>query len=291
MRNNVIKLGRVGYVLKYIKSSDVYKIMKNKAIVSYVISQIPQEQLERYYKSAIDTERGIPNTEVVQERIVLELLSIDFEMLADLNIDPKAKKTSKENVLKEKRKSLFSLYYTVVYIFVKNMVQINARYLLGFYYLERDKIFFNRLFEGKIHTPGEDFSKKKYDCLTRIFTGMTDIDYKILSEDSCRKLKRYIYPMNEKSFGKGYDKLYQEYRNRIEHLSILSYMCKYLEDDMKIDSYFSFFHYVTQKEIYQQLNNAISKKDNKKIIKYIRKIMKMQEGDKFLPEKNIQKHY
>lgn len=276
IRNNVIKSGRVGYVLKYIDVSDVYKIMQNKQIVSYVLSRMPEQQIRKYYESIADEFKGFPTLDSMKGKLLKMLTEINFSMLADINVERK-KSTPQENVLKEKRKALFSLYYTIVYIFVKNMVQINSRYLLGFYFLERDKNLFCKKL-GIDPNNRNKLQQRNYNELTRLFIGDLGEKHKRLSNTACRKLKRYIDEKN-------YDEMYRAYRNFIEHLNVLGKITKYIDNDLKFDSYFSFFHYVVQSEVYNSLKDRYKNSNNaKKCFKYMEEITKSKENH-FLEEK------
>ena len=44
----------------------------------------------------------------------------------------------RENVAKERAKAVIGLYLTVMYLLVKNLVNVNARYVIAIHCLERD---------------------------------------------------------------------------------------------------------------------------------------------------------
>jgi hypothetical protein len=252
IRNNVINSNRFKYIVKYINPSQINKITSNPKIVKYVLEQIPETQIDRYYKVIKDDNEPClaGNTKKI-ELITTHITGTKFDKFIDeslANIDKNNHQRKIDIETRERKKALLSLYYTIVYIFVKNMVQINALYIIGFFYLERDKFFFGPKLKKNFKP------KENYDALTRLFTIANDSDVKKLKVKDREKLEKYIYIDNKDNHAsKHYDALYNEYRNSIDHLNIVSNMTKYI-DNAEFSSYFGIFHLAAQKTIYKNIN-------------------------------------
>lgn len=180
---------------------------------------------------------------------------------------------------REKKKALLSLYYTIVYIFVKNLVQINSCYLLGYFYLERDKYFFDRKYSSAFGRNTFNV-KENYDALTRLFTGVVQSNVRKLRNNDAQKLKRYIYvsdnPNGVNSFSRRYDSMYKEFRNSVDHINVISYIGSYVDKITSLDSYFDVYHFILQRTVYSKLVSIASGSQNSranKSVEYINSLL------------------
>ena len=280
--NNVINSSRFQYIIKYISPACVYQIASNKSIVKFVLNEIPKAQLDKYYKSVLGKNPADKNTEV--EDFCKCITGISFvKNFGNFRNIHKDNKPSKEQILeREKGKALLKLYFTVVYLVVKNLVKTNALYSIAFFYVERDsRLYSKKLGENELDDsaakPFKNFNHY-YDILTILF--MYDKTLKHRDKD-VKKLSRYIVfedgaDVQEvtKTFPYGADKkrnhndLYRIYRNVVMHLNAVSTMDKYLDDVKKVNSYFELYHYFVQRAVIDGLSADMDNKKNKENKEY-----------------------
>lgn len=269
-KNNILESGRFKYVIKYLNPSHISKIAGNKAIVEFVLNRMPDTQIDRYYKSVVSPKvESTPKGNKIHQiaDLIQDTKFDDFTGKALSNVKKGDRPRKGDTLEREKKKALLSLYYTIVYIFVKNLVQINSCYLLGYFYLERDKYFF-----GKKYSPAfgrNTFNvKENYDALTRLFTGMVQSDVRKLKNNDAQKLKRYIDVSDNSNgvnpFSKRYDSMYREFRNSVDHINVISDIGSYVDKITSLDSYFDVYHFILQRKVYSKLVDIASKKQNSK---------------------------
>lgn len=296
-KNNILESGRFKYVIKYLNPSHISKIAGNKAIVEFVLNRMPDTQIERYYISVVDPkdastqkDASTPKESKIHEiaNLITKTDFYAFTRKALSNVKKGDRSRKGDMPEREKKKALLSLYYTIVYIFVKNLVQINSCYLLGYFYLERDKYFF-----GKKYSPTfgrNTFNvKKNYDALTRLFTGVVQSDVRKLKNNDAQKLKRYIDVSDNSngvnSFSNRYDSMYREFRNSVDHINVISDIGSYVDKITSLDSYFDVYHFILQRTVYSKLvdnasesQNSKSKDAANKSVEYINSLLNISDS-------------
>ena len=161
--NNVLKSNRFIYVCKYINPSDIPAIMGNKAVKSFIFNEIPDAQIVRYYKAVEPTANADTDIRIMRKTVFDAISDISFDSIAVKEVfkSKKGELSPTEIYKRESKKAVLRLYFTIAYIFVKNMVNVNSRYIIGFYFLERDRQL--------VDYPGISIdTKEKYDCLARL---------------------------------------------------------------------------------------------------------------------------
>lgn len=77
-----------------------------------------------------------------REKLADMIAEIKFENFSDAGSYQKANATStritSEAEIKRKNQAIIRLYLTVMYIMLKNLVNVNARYVIAFHCVERD---------------------------------------------------------------------------------------------------------------------------------------------------------
>lgn len=159
LMNNVINNNRFKYVVKYINPADINGLAKNKHLVKFVLSKIPEEQIDSYYKLFSNEEE--PSCEEKIKLLTKKISKLNFQTLFENNKIP--------NVEKERKKAIITLYFTIVYILVKNLVNINGLYTLALYFVERDGFFYKDICEKK--DKKNSYKDVDYLLLPEIFSG------------------------------------------------------------------------------------------------------------------------
>lgn len=164
------------------------------------------------------------------------------------NVKQQAK--GRENVAKERAKAVIGLYLTVMYLLVKNLVNVNARYVIAIHCLERD------------------FGLYK-EIIPELASKNLKNDYRILSQTLCElcddrdespnlflKKNKRLRKCVEVDINNADSSMTRKYRNCIAHLTVVRELKEYIGDIRTVDSYFSIYHYVMQRCITKRENDT-----------------------------------
>lgn len=244
--NNVIESSRFVYLIKYANAQKIREVAKNEKVVMFVLEGIPDTQIERYYKSCVEVTDMNSSLEAKRSELAKMIKSISFEDFKDVKQQAKGR----ENVAKERAKAVIGLYLTVMYLLVKNLVNVNARYVIAIHCLERD------------------FGLYK-EIIPELASKNLKNDYRILSQTLCElcdngdespnlflKKNKRLRKCVEVDINNADSNMTRKYRNCIAHLTVVRELNKYIKDIRTVDSYFSIYHYVMQRCITKRENDT-----------------------------------
>jgi len=253
--SNVISSSRFKYLIRYANPKKIRKIAKNEKVVRFVLERIGKlntNQLEKYYKSCFGSECN--DKEKIISSLTDIILKMDFKEFSKVKQNDR-KSSPEEKSFKAKKQAAISLYLTVLYHFVKNIINVNSRYTIAFHCLERDM----QLYGMKLKVPKNSTEKaSKYRDLTEklINEKKENIEkwFNSLENSSWNQRKRkwrlersceYL-SVNLKN---SHNTLIVRYRNNIEHLDVISNIDKYIGDIKEFKSYFELYHYIVQRKL------------------------------------------
>lgn len=235
--NNVIESSRFVYLIKYANAQKIREVAKNEKVVMFVLGGIPDTQIERYYKSCVEFPDMNSSLEAKRSELARMIKNISFDDFK--NVKQQAK--GRENVAKERAKAVIGLYLTVMYLLVKNLVNVNARYVIAIHCLERD------------------FGLYK-EIVPELASKNLKNDYRILSQTLCElcddrdespnlflKKNKRLRKCVEVDINNADSSMTRKYRNCIAHLTVVREQKEYIGDIRTVDSYFSIYHYVMQR--------------------------------------------
>ena len=235
--NNVIESSRFVYLIKYANAQKIREVAKNEKVVMFVLGGIPDTQIERYYKSCVEFPDMNSSLEAKRSELARMIKNIRFDDFK--NVKQQAK--GRENVAKERAKAVIGLYLTVMYLLVKNLVNVNARYVIAIHCLERD------------------FGLYK-EIIPELASKNLKNDYRILSQTLCElcdngdespnlflKKNKRLRKCVEVDINNADSSMTRKYRNCIAHLTVVRELKEYIGDIRTVDSYFSIYHYVMQR--------------------------------------------
>lgn len=258
--NNVINSNRFIYVVKYCNTKKVREISKNKKVINFVLGNLPSEQINRYYLSCVENaDKYVSDNDKIGSLSEL-ICNMDFKSFIDVNQNIN-NKNSVESQKKERYKAIIGLYLNVVYQLIKNLVNINSRYVIAFHCLERDSELYDNkrwdkkynkivevLYDEKLSKNGE-YSKNIYIAKNR-------------------KQKEYI----KENMKKVSNDILTLYRNNVAHLTAIRNCFEFINDIEYVDSYFGLYHYLMQRQICKKTPNTAINNDIKdyfqKLLKY-----------------------
>ena len=178
--NNVINNKRFHYLIRYGDPAHLHEIAKNEAVVKLVLGRIAEiqkkqgkdgkNQIDRYYEICVGKNSGKSVSEKVDE-LAKVITGMNYDMFEEKK--SVIENTGRDNAEREKYKKIISLYLTVIYHILKNIVNINSRYVIGFHCCERDA----QLYKDK----GYDINVKKleekgFTTVTKVCLGIADDD-------------------------------------------------------------------------------------------------------------------
>lgn len=235
--NNVIESSRFVCLIKYANAQKIREVAKNEKVVMFVLGGIPDTQIERYYKSCVEFPDMNSSLEAKRSELARMIKNIRFDDFK--NVKQQAK--GRENVAKERAKAVIGLYLTVMYLLVKNLVNVNARYVIAIHCLERD------------------FGLYK-EIIPELASKNLKNDYRILSQTLCElcdngdespnlflKKNKRLRKCVEVDINNADSSMTRKYRNCIAHLTVVRELKEYIGDIRTVDSYFSIYHYVMQR--------------------------------------------
>ena len=284
IENNVIKSRWFLYIAKYVKPENCGKFMSNENILRFVVEDLPEAQIKRYYKTItgfsdsqnVSTMRNVIIDKL--KRFSIKNTLVEVSSMSKKDYAPQ-KEESDEESEKEKLKAIVNLYLTVAYLIVKSMVKVNARFSIAFNCLERDA-YLKGVWEYKD-------KNNDYLGVTNLFVNADKQVFKIyqpkfqelkqLDKYSARKKlvelqkeqdKQLHYPIRfSKIISQNIEKAsknnisFYDFRNNVEHLNVVKNMHLYFEDVKEVKSYYGLYCYVLQRLLFDKVNNEEYKKN------------------------------
>lgn len=232
--NNVIESSRFVYLIKYANAQKIREVAENEKVVMFVLGGIPDTQIERYYKSCVEFPDMNSSLEVKRSELARMIKNIRFDDFK--NVKQQAK--GRENVAKERAKAVIGLYLTVMYLLVKNLVNVNARYVIAIHCLERDF----GLYKEIIPELASKNLKNDYRILSQTLCELCDKSPNLFLKKNKRLRKCVEVDINNAD-----SSMTRKYRNCIAHLTVVRELKEYIGDIRTVDSYFSIYHYVMQR--------------------------------------------
>lgn len=232
--NNVIESSRFVYLIKYANAQKIREVAENEKVVMFVLGGIPDTQIERYYKSCVEFPDMNSSLEAKRSELARMIKNIRFDDFK--NVKQQAK--GRENVAKERAKAVIGLYLTVMYLLVKNLVNVNARYVIAIHCLERDF----GLYKEIIPELASKNLKNDYRILSQTLCELCDKSPNLFLKKNKRLRKCVEVDINNAD-----SSMTRKYRNCIAHLTVVRELKEYIGDIRTVDSYFSIYHYVMQR--------------------------------------------
>lgn len=244
--NNVIESSRFVYLIKYANAQKIREVAKNEKVVMFVLGGIPDTQIERYYKSCVEFPDMNSSLKAKRSELARMIKNISFEDFKDVKQQAKGR----ENVAKERAKAVIGLYLTVMYLLVKNLVNVNARYVIAIHCLERDF----GLYKEIIPELASKNLKNDYRILSQMLCELCDDRDK--SPNLFLKKNKRLRKCVEVDINNADSSMTRKYRNCIAHLTVVRELKEYIGDIYAVDSYFSIYHYVMQRCITKRENDT-----------------------------------
>lgn len=240
--NNVIESSRFKYLVRYGNPKKIRALATNKKVVSFVLREIPDDQIKRYYNNC---EQGVvKDCDKMREKLCERITKLHFTEFKDVY---QANTADKEKIKqKELKKNSIRLYLTVLYLLQKNLIYVNSRYFLAFHCAERDAM---------------TYDKKKYTEAVlkedRMLFAKEFIEVHGKNKRACSYLQQNMENADRWSL--------RAFRNCTEHLNAVRNADKYIRDIANFNSYFELYHYLVQRSLIDQFKydcNTLSRKND-----------------------------
>lgn len=250
--SNVIDSNRFKYLVRYGNPKKIRETAKCKPAVRFVLNEIPDAQIERYYEACCPKNTALCSANKRREKLADMIAEIKFENFSDAGNYQKANVTSRtsEAEIKRKNQAIIRLYLTVMYIMLKNLVNVNARYVIAFHCVERDTKLYaeSGLKVGNI--------EKNKTNLTMAVIGVklengiikTEFD-KSLAENAANRYLRNArwYKLILDNLKKSERAVVNEFRNTVCHLNAIRNIN--IKEIKEVENYFALYHYLIQKHL------------------------------------------
>lgn len=226
MINNVIESDRFKYLVRYANVKTVRQLANSRKVVHFVLKDIPDTQIIRYYNSCTGSMRD-RCTPDMREGLANLITGITFEQFE--NVRQKAAGNTPEAQDKVRKQAVIRLYLTVLYLAVKNLVYVNSRYFLAFHCVERDSLICDPQYKDAYKAFPKDFARFARD---RVEQGRLNA-----------RATRYI----QQNMANSDPLMVLGFRNCVEHLGAVRYADKFIGDIAGVDSYYALYHYLVQR--------------------------------------------
>lgn len=281
--SNVIDSNRFKYLVRYGNPKKIRETAKCKPAVRFVLNEIPDAQIERYYEACCPENTALCSANKKREKLADMIAEIEFENFSDAGNYQKANVTSKthEAEIKRKNQAIIRLYLTVMYIMLKNLVNVNARYVIAFHCVERDtKLYAESGLEvGNI--------EKNKTNLTMAVMGVklengiikTEFD-KSLAENAANRYLRNArwYKLILDNLKKSERAVVNEFRNTVCHLNAIRNININIDGIKEVENYFALYHYLIQKHLENRFADKKSRKRHRRFYKQARRTQDLLQG-------------
>ena len=247
--NNAISSSRFLYIIRYGKPKNLRQLASNQTVVSFVLKDMPDDQIIRYYKACGLTALVIPQKDAESQtynasdlktiekmRVVLAKKITQMSFLSFEHV-PQNAKNSGEKSEKEQMQALVQLYLSVLYQLIKNLVYINSRYFMAFHCLEQDAYLLST-------------DKNPLDSLFNLTRQALDTG-RIKNAGA-----RVYLDQNIKNTD---DKVIKAFRNNVMHLNAVSDAHAAISKIKRIESYFALYHFSRQRKLIDKFSGQSTK--------------------------------
>lgn len=252
--SNVIDSNRFKYLVRYGNPKKIRETAKCKPAVRFVLNEIPDAQIERYYEACCPKNTALCSANKRREKLADMIAEIEFENFSDAGNYQKANVTSRtsEAEIKRKNQAIIRLYLTVMYIMLKNLVNVNARYVIAFHCVERDtKLYAESGLEvGNIEKNKTNLTMAVMGV--KIENGIIKTEFdKSLAENAANRYLRNArwYKLILDNLKKSERAVVNEFRNTVCHLNAIRNININIDGIKEVENYFALYHYLIQKHL------------------------------------------
>lgn len=252
--SNVIDSNRFKYLVRYGNPKKIRETAKCKPAVRFVLNEIPDAQIERYYEACCPKNTALCSANKRREKLADMIAEIKFENFSDAGNYQKANVTSRtsEAEIKRKNQAIIRLYLTVMYIMLKNLVNVNARYVIAFHCVERDTKLYA---ESGLEVSNIEKNKTNLTMAVmgvKLENGIIKTEFdKSLAENAANRYLRNArwYKLILDNLKKSERAVVNEFRNTVCHLNAIRNININIDGIKEVENYFALYHYLIQKHL------------------------------------------
>lgn len=214
--------------------------------------------MNRYYDSCCDSnDAPAKNPEEKIEYLAKLIGNMSFKIIEGAEKFQEAK-TGKDAETKRRNQAIIRLYLTVMYLMLKNLVNANARYVIGFYCLERDAVLYGiknsnpcKLTMELMELPHNEAGEipEDHNCDAVDIANLKNRHlrnkrwYKLITDDLRHSDKEVITC----------------FRNTVAHLNAIRNIDENIKDIAYVTDYFGLYHYIIQRHLRNNCGNNPNK--------------------------------
>lgn len=220
---HIISLPSFGYLGRYGNMDKIKSLMTNPKIVAFVLGNYTKDELKTYsnlYEGIKDR-----SSEAIREHLTSRVIKVSIHEFETVNKDNQGIK-----------KNLAKLYLEILYRLIKNLVDVNSRYIMAFHCVERDAaIYYSEEFAKNMS------GKKDYSRFAECY----------LKENRKNDL---LHRNITKNFMNSDPWSIRQFRNCAAHLGAIRNANLYIADIKEVTSYYALYHYLVQRYLLDQFN-------------------------------------
>ena len=249
--SNVIGSDRFRYLIRYSGPRQAKLLAENRALVSFVLGDIPDTQIDRYYENTWDGKgHQAQSPKAKREYLADRITGLNFKDFEKVKQGNDA--TAEEAADKMRKQAVIRLYLAVLYLITKNLVYINSRYFMAFQIQERDKelkfpdekLNYLEFAEKALQSIRPTRRIRRLQARSRRYAEMHNLPPESVNIPSYAHSWIAQDLSNAHSCG---NKMISLYRNQVEHLNAIRCAGRYAKDIREITSWYALYHYIMQR--------------------------------------------
>lgn len=257
--NNVIKSKRFKYLIRYGDPKRIREAANCEPAVKFVLKKsITETQVNRYYDSCRDSnDAPAKNPEEKIEYLAKLIGNMSFKIIEGAEKFQEAK-TDEDAETKRRNQAIIRLYLTVMYLMLKHLVNANARYVIGFYCLERDAVLYGIKNSNPCKLTMELME------LPRNEAGEIPEDHNCDAVDIANLKNRHLrnkhwYKFITDDLRHSDKEVITCFRNTVAHLNAIRNIDENIKDIAYVTDYFGLYHYIIQRHLRNNCGNNPNK--------------------------------
>lgn len=253
--SNVIKSDRFRYLIRYGSPKYLREIANNQAVIRFVLADMPDTQIDRYYESC--KLNATTTREAKMDALASIITGIHFHDFERVDQEAKVARNTEAAQDKAKKQAVISLYLNVLYQLVKNLMYVNARYVMALRALENDTYLVLKESIADSRACGDEARRITCRLTERMIQRRREeadrrwpLTEHLRYSRMCKR-RHMLHPCEylEQDMASTEDGIRALFRNQVVHVAAVRNAHLYIDDIQRFDSYYGIYHYLIQRSI------------------------------------------
>ena len=259
--SNVIDSTRFRYLIRYGSPKYLREIANNQAVIRFVLSDMPDTQIDRYYESC--KLNATTTREAKMDALASIITGIHFHDFERVDQGANVARNTEAAQDKAKKQAVISLYLNVLYQLVKNLMYVNARYVMALRALENDTYLVLKESIADPRACGNEARRITCRLTERMIQRRReeadrrwDLSQHLRYSQMCKRW-HMLHPCEylEQDMASTEDGIRALFRDQVVHVAAVRNAHLYIDDIQRFDSYYGIYHYLIQRSVRARYEN------------------------------------